>query len=499
MNTKNLPFNLDVKFIRKANESLSQVDFTESAVVRHLNGEESISVTSKEIPRLLRMTSEKTPLDIFIRLFILGVDVEVKDARCAVGPMSLDAWCKSGLLQVKGKSVSAPLRLVPVDGLLVSFDFSPQQSHQKIQSDHVHGIGKMSINLLNATIRRDREMALDLGTGCGIQGMMLARHSQHVISTDVNPRALNIAAFNSAINGLNNIEFREGNCFEPVRNEQFDIITMNPPFAISPEQRFFFRDSGMDADGFIQKLIKDAPNYLKEGGFLQLTAQWAHIKDSDWQNRLSQWFKNTGCDAWVIRLMNQSIETYATNWITETEKVEPVDYERKWHEWIKYYERLGIESVGTGIINMHKINSSPNLFWVHEDAVQIDEFAGAAIYNGFKVKEFLEQTPDKDLLHIPFHISPDTRIEQKSRSQGDGWIAEKVIIRMTKGIHYAGNVDIHLLELLGQCNGKRPLQELIIQLAKRLGITGEQIAASVLQIMRGLIERGFVLPTSLSL
>jgi hypothetical protein len=140
------------------------------------------------------------------------------------------------------------------------------------------------------------------------------------------------------------------------------------------------------------------------------------------------------------------------------------------------------------------MRSRPNLHWIHEDADQIDEFAGAAIARGFKLKEFAVQTPDSDLLRIPFQLSPDIRVHQQIRAGEDGWVVEKGILRQAKGIHYSGTVDVHMLDLLGRCNGQRTLQELIRRLAERLGAAAAQISPSVLQIMRGLIERGFVLP-----
>ena len=39
--------------------------------------------------------------------------------------------------------------------------------------------------------------ALDLGTGCGIQALLAAKHSERVVATDVNERALAFAAFNA--------------------------------------------------------------------------------------------------------------------------------------------------------------------------------------------------------------------------------------------------------------------------------------------------------------
>ena len=88
--------------------------------------------------------------------------------------------------------------------------------------DFVPGIQSPSVTLAKLAVRRRIRRALDLGTGCGIQALLAAKHAEHVVATDVNPRALSFAAFNARLNGVENIEFRLGNSFEPVAGERFD-------------------------------------------------------------------------------------------------------------------------------------------------------------------------------------------------------------------------------------------------------------------------------------
>ena len=80
-------------------------------------------------------------------------------------------------------------------------------------------------------------LARSIGPGCGIQALLAAKHSERVVATDVNPRALAFAAFNAALNGIDKIEFRLGDGFAPVEGESFDLIVSNPPYVISPMPR----------------------------------------------------------------------------------------------------------------------------------------------------------------------------------------------------------------------------------------------------------------------
>jgi len=73
-------------------------------------------------------------------------------------------------------------------------------------------------------------------------------HAERVVATDVNERALAFAAFNLALNGVENVELRAGSFLEPVAGEQFDLVVANPPWlpgaAVSPLERAVYDPGG---------------------------------------------------------------------------------------------------------------------------------------------------------------------------------------------------------------------------------------------------------------
>ena len=108
------------------------------------------------------------------------------------------------------------------------------------------------------------EAALDLGTGCGIQALLAAKHSARVVATDVNERALAFAAFNAALNGIDVVEFRQGDLFEPVAGERFGLLVANPPYVISPDATYTYRDSGVPRDELCRRIVE--PSRAPRGG-----------------------------------------------------------------------------------------------------------------------------------------------------------------------------------------------------------------------------------------
>jgi release factor glutamine methyltransferase len=72
---------------------------------------------------------------------------------------------------------------------------------------------------------------LDLGTGSGVLAVAAARTARSVVAVDLNPAAVRCARINALLNGVEDrVEVREGDLFDPVAGERFDVVLCNPPF-----------------------------------------------------------------------------------------------------------------------------------------------------------------------------------------------------------------------------------------------------------------------------
>ena len=125
------------------------------------------------------------------------------------------------------------------------------------------GVQPPSTVLARLTVRRPVARALDVGTGCGIQAILASRHAERVVATDVSERALAFAQFNLAVNGIENVELRQGSFLEPVEGERFDLVVANPPYVVSPENDLVFRDSGLGRDRVSEQIVVTFPAYSK--------------------------------------------------------------------------------------------------------------------------------------------------------------------------------------------------------------------------------------------
>ena len=117
--------------------------------------------------------------------------------------------------------------------------------------------------------------ALDLCTGSGIIALACARKAREVVAVDINPRAIEFARLNAALNGMvEKVDVRLGNLFDPVRGEKFDLITANPPFEPVPSglQYYIHSDGGESGAETVEAIFDDVASYLKPGGVFQMVA-----------------------------------------------------------------------------------------------------------------------------------------------------------------------------------------------------------------------------------
>lgn len=132
--------------------------------------------------------------------------------------------------------------------------------------------------LLAENLRVNRnDFVLDMGTGCGILGILAAKKARSVIAVDINPYAVYCAKMNAKFNGVERkMNIIRGDLFQPIKkSEKFDVILFNAPYLPSEgaEQKTWIEKAwagGPDGRELIDRFLLEASKHLGINGRILL-------------------------------------------------------------------------------------------------------------------------------------------------------------------------------------------------------------------------------------
>jgi methylase of polypeptide subunit release factors len=463
---------------------LRAAGFTSEGVTARMGG---ASFGPLERSRILYATREGSPLDVLIRLFVLTAPVGEAAVRAALGSSSLEEWIDARLLERRDDGIAARFMVTPDERICVLSDLRARCESR----DFVVGLGPASLLGMSATPREPVSRALEIGAGSGGSAVVLARHAAEVVSTDVNPRALAIAAFNARLNEASNVTLRLGSLFEPVAGERFDLIVSNPPFAIGPEAEFTYRDGGFPLDGFVERLVRGAPAHLLPGGLCVLTANWVEPAGVDWRERLKGWTEGAGCDVLFARMDSESPAQYVSAWLGRFERLFDPALPAEWARWTSFLERAGVGGVGAGVIALRRTDG-PARAWFLPRVEALDASGGTALAEALDAFARLAATDDSALLAARPMVPKGVALERVAEMGDAGWENAGMVARRRRGLLLSLALDAPVARLLMRCDGTRTLGELADELSRELEPDDAGLSRATLGVVRALLERGLL-------
>jgi SAM-dependent methyltransferase len=444
-----------------------------------------------DLPLYLRRLASPRPLHTLIKLFGLHAAVPEAEARSALAPLSIEELAVLGLVERAETHVRPLVALAVVEGLVLARD-RPDPVTFAVQPDHVLGVSPPALLLAHLTVRRTGGRVLDLGCGGGVQALLAARHAESVVGTDLNPRALAFARFNARLNGVRNVEWREGDLYSPVAGERFDLVVSNPPYVVSPESWLLFRDGGGAGDGICARIVAGLGSHLAEGGFATVLANWALGEGEDWSLRPRRWVEGTGCDAWILRSETQDALTYAAVW---TRGPEASGYENALERWRAHYEALGIRSLVMGALVLRKRSAGPA--WVRADELPAtpDRDTSAALERVFAGEDRLrELATNASLLEEVLRVAGPLRLRQTVAFRDGAAEVQEAELSLADGLPLRGGADAGTIRLVQLCDGRRRLREVVTEMARSAGTDAASLTEPTLAVARRLVALGFLEP-----
>jgi methylase of polypeptide subunit release factors len=448
----------DLEAAAALGDSLRETGYTEDAIIARL-GADGPATDAEDVAVYARRLGDGELEDV-LRLLLL--QLPVPRVRIA-GAEQLVAL---GLTVDDGEMLVPRGRIIPTEGLYLAFDaFSRGLADPP---GWVASFTPTAYWLASLTPRPRVRRALDVGTGNGAHALFAARHAEHVVATDVNPRALAFTQIGAALNRLEHVETRLGSFFEPVQGEGFGLITCNAPYVISPERRWQYRDAGGQGDQVSELVVRESAAHLEDGGYATVSLSWLAESRKDPDRNVEQWLADSGCDAWLLGVHGSDVLDHASAWTDHLD--EPGAQEEALDLWTSYLEQFGASWVTEGIAVLHKRPGARH--GLRADPVEEDdlEYAGE---QAERVLAAIALLAEGNVKGRRFRLVNDAFFRQELDNEGD---VTEIMLVLDEGTHPELELD----------------EDVEIEtLVDPAGITVDSVGKSFL---RELMERGFVEP-----
>ncbi|WP_230115179.1 DUF7059 domain-containing protein [Microbacterium oxydans] len=468
-----------------------------SEPLRRLWGEEADDALARGMrePILRAVADDTSVLATLGRLLVLGMPQPRRLVEAALPRLGVDGLVALGLATADTELVTPtallrPQSFVDADGIgewWIASDLDEVALDGALPSDHVLGVGGASRTLAELVVPLQVERALDLGTGCGIQALLVARRAGSVVATDISARALAYAELNAQLNGVSNIEFRQGSMFEPLAGEAFDLIVSNPPFVITPRSEgvpeYEYRDGGLVGDALVEQFVRTAPAFLTPGGIAQLLGNWESKGGVTGLARLEAWVPGE-LDLWVIEREQLSPLAYAELWIRDGGTT-PRDaaFTPLLTAWLDDFAAREVSSIGFGYVLLRRGSGTP--LRRTERLTQPVSGVGAALGVGIQAHDLLAQG-------MPAILLTATDVTEARHLMPGNDDPSVIELRQGGGFARTVNVDPALAAFVGACDGDLTVGQIAAALADLFEVPFRELWDDLEPRIRSLVFDGFL-------
>lgn len=276
------------------------------------------------------------------RLLVLGDAVTQDEAESAFGTELLNPMIASGMVVAKpDKTLLSRFRLSVVKGMYILAD------DLRHGGDAVMGLGNTTRGLMEAVGAGKLGRVLDLGCGAGAMALVLSKSAESVIATDINPRALVFGRMNAAINGVGNVQFREGDLYEPVKDDAFDLIVSQPPFIPMPEgstpTTYLF--GGARGDELPLRVMAGIAQHLRDGGRAVILIQWPELDGEALSERVRSAVSSSDVDLLLVAFPPLDLNTFCLAYASHDQAELGERFETQVMWWREHVARMKVGSM----------------------------------------------------------------------------------------------------------------------------------------------------------
>lgn len=297
---------------------------------------------------LERIRADASPAATLLRwLYLEEPQTSREIARC-FGAAGRDRLAAANFSSRRGKLRAARLRVDAAGGTFLLADHRLSVPDSRAfglpVADMVYPPGADSVLLAGVLPQEDGEV-LDLCTGSGMQALLAARSARRVVGVDISERAVALASCNATLNEMENVTFRSGNLYAPVRTQRFDLIVANPPFVAGPQRGPSYHSGGPLADRVLKRIVAGLSGHLNPDGRALMVSHLALRHGERIADRLRPW-----CGDGTGRTLALVLEEGSPVDLAAAQSVFALwdgltAYGQEIRRWVAYLDRYRIERI----------------------------------------------------------------------------------------------------------------------------------------------------------
>lgn len=280
---------------RRLREWLTDVRFTEAGLAEAGGFKTTYQFLPLSDPARTVFREPLDKLSLMVHLFLDGQPVAWAMIDSILSPDDRAVFDRLGLFQSSVEDASmgvGTVALYPLEQLFMISDRygSLQLLGKGSPADLVYSaLTPETHRFVELMPRFACDSYLELCSGCGVAALIAgAQFARTSYAIDITARSTRFAVFNARLNALPNVVPIEGNLYDPVAGQQFDLITAHPPYVASFGTEMIFRDGGEDGEQITRAILRGLSEHLRPGGQFYCDCTMTDRKGAPLEQRIRQ-------------------------------------------------------------------------------------------------------------------------------------------------------------------------------------------------------------------
>lgn len=349
----------------------------------------------------------------------------------------------------------------------------------------VGGITPSLETIIRLVPRRARGRVLDAGCRSGALALLLSADRDAVVATEGAERAAGFARFNIAFNQATNIELRDGDLYDPVAGEEFDLVVSDRPRLIPLDRAG--EGLAAPADHVTGDAVAGAGARLRPGGWAVMTAQWTLEDGESVDDHVANWLAGAGCDALVIHQRSESPESHVAARLRQLGRLAPAAASDLFNRWSEDLVAQKVTEVGTGVVVLRRRPEGQPWLTVRTlPALPPGDLTGA-LATLFHNQEWLSTRSESgrmldEILRLPSGVL----LRPAPRVDNGRWVTDGVTAEAAGGLFTGGRLSDTAAAVLSRCEGRNTLGQHFDEVYLGEGVKPPDWAQSVAAVRRDL-------------